>query len=421
MADIGAHRWLKLKLVYTIGVISMNVAFVLFFGQVLNRFQPFFSIVVIVCWLVAFRSLFFRAFRLSRAPKTDGSYNEYLLRHWYITCGPLVASIAVLIFKGSIVYWAALGFFSVGVGIVLLVGIIVRPHMIRKLNSAEVPSNAKEIEQEEQEKATTMAGLVVGMTFVALVYFLLFTPLTVWIAHGRGLNVVDVLLFVNFPGISISQGFWQEVARLLAPSNALFLFSFGVLYGVLACVSVLLRISIRGDNWREFIIISNGILSGYALTIGVSYLLGVTQTLIRASQISFAYVFVVMYLSRVLTIQVSRWGIKTKYEYAIGGIQALTVAWILSRMFGAQSEIFSGLIFYVCTFVTTSLFEILFNWLFGGESTDGAMSSESSLWQTIRFASKEYRGIAIPVAVISSLFPLITYGLLKLVTDAMLP
>lgn len=419
MSDIRENRWLKL--IYTFGLICIGIAFVLFLGQVLNTFQPFFSIAVIIICLIWIRSYFLRAFKLLKSSKIRGSYFDHLLHQGFIACGLLAASITVLILKGSTVYWAALGFFLVGVGIMFPAGLIAWRRMIRGLSSAVVADDPEEMEQEEQEKATTKAGLIVGMTFVALVYLLLFTPLTVWIAHGRDLNVIDVLLFVNFPGISVSQGFWQELARLVAPSNAPFLFSFGLLYGVLAFVCVLVLISIRGGQWKEFIITSNGILLGFALTIGVSYLLGITQTLIRASSISLAYVFVVMYLSRVLTIETSRWGIKTKYEYAFGGIQGITVAWILSRIFGIQSALFSGVLFYMCTFVTTSLFEIFFNWLFGRALIEEAMSVERSLWRTIRFGGKEFWQTAVSVAVISSVFPLITYGLLKLTTDAMFP
>lgn len=432
MTDIRENRWLKV--IYTVSLICMGIAFVLFLGQVLNRFQPFFSIAVIIVCLIWIRSYFLRAFKLLKASKTHRSYIDHLLHQGFISCGMLGASITVLFLKGTMLYWAALGFFSLGVGAMIfggvlvlrlgirdvLRGILMLRYSVRELSSAGVPDDTELAEQEEQEKATTMAGLVVGMIVVALAYLLVFAPLTVWVAHSRGLDVINVLLFVNFSGISISHGFWQELARLVAPGNAPFLFSFGVLYGVVAFCFVLLRTSIRGAQWGEFIVTSNGILLGYVLTLGVSYLLGITETFIHASRISFAYVFVVMYVSRVLTIEVSRWGIKAKYQYAIGGIQGITVAWILSRIFGAESVVFTGLIFYICTFVTTSLFEIFFTWLFGTAVVEEAMSLKSNLWQTIRFAGREYWKYAVSVAVIGSAFPLITYGLLKLVTDAML-
>ena len=216
------------------------------------------------------------------------------------------------------------------------------------------------------------------MAFVGLIYILVFTPLTVWISHSRGLDVVDVLLFVDFSGLSISHGFREELARLVAPANVPFLFSFGLLYGV--------------------------------------------ATLIRASEISFAYVFLVIYASRAVTRGFSHWGIKSKYEHAIGGIQGITVAWILSRIFGDQSVIFSGLIFYVCTFVAISFFEVVFSqiqkWLLGVVSVEELMPRNTDARQPIRLAGRDFWTSAVSVAIIGAIFPLIAYWLMKLVAGA---
>lgn len=260
------------------------------------------------------------------------------------------------------------------------------------------------------------------MAFVGLIYILVFTPLTVWISHSRGLDVVDVLLFVDFSGLSISHGFREELARLVAPANVPFLFSFGLLYGVATSAYVLLRLSVRSGQWMELIVTSNGLMLGYALTIGVSFLFGITSTLIRASEISFAYVFLVIYASRAVTRGFSHWGIKSKYEHAIGGIQGITVAWILSRIFGDQSVIFSGLIFYVCTFVAISFFEVVFSqiqkWLLGVVSVEELMPRNTDARQPIRLAGRDFWTSAVSVAIIGAIFPLIAYWLMKLVAGA---
>lgn len=421
MGDIRENRWLML--VYTAGLTFLGIAFVLFFGQILNRFQPFFSIALIVICLIWVKIYFSRLFKLLKSSKAKTSYFNYLLEQELISSGLLVASVIILFLRNVTLYWGALGFFLAGLVLMISISGLAWPQIKGQLASSERGEEIEGVKQEGESEAAETAGLIVGISLVAVAYILVFTPLTTWIAHSRGLDIVNVLLFVDFSGISISHGFIQELARLVAPANAPFLFSFGALYGVAAVAFVLLQISLKRGKWTELIIMSNGLMLGYAATIGISFLLGITPTLIHASQISFAYVFVLIYLCRAITEAVSRWGIKAKYETAIGGIQGVGAAWILSRIFGDQSVIFSGLIFYTSTFVMTSLFELLFHkiwkWLFGELPAEEIVSLNSNLWQTIRLGGKDFWTYTGVVAVIGTIFPLIAYGLVKLVTDAM--
>lgn len=404
-------------LIYVLGMNFFAVSLLLFFGQLLHHFQPFFSIglgIISLIWAINYwrRILILYRRKISVNRLNNLFMNASLSVSFLFTC------ITIPFLEDVRFYWPALGFFSAAMVLMFMGSLMVRTDIQRAL-SAEA-SESEQDGAESDEDLVDSAGLILGLASVGLIYLLFFIPLTIWIAESRGLNAIDIMLFVDFHGLSSWHGFRDTLAELIAPANTPFILSFGILYGSAAISFVLLRLSTRADQWGELVITANGLLMGYFLTIGMSYLLGITSTLIMVSEISFAYVFLIIYASRALKRVVPRWGIKYKYEYIIDGVAAVAIAWIISRIFGSLSVIFSGFIFYGCTFVAMTLLEFfgskIKKWLFGDLSVD-ELVLDTDVKMTLKIGGKRFFSTMIAVFFVTGLFPLVIYGIIKLIAS----
>jgi uncharacterized protein (DUF983 family) len=319
-------------------------------------------------------------------------------------------------------YWISLVLYAIGS--VLLCLDVYRLGFFKAIG--ELGDSDKEVctENSKLEEAVNF-GKIVGFGVVGLLYIAIFLPLTLWSTATNGLDFVDVLLFVHLTEISVESGVLWPLKTLLNFSDPSNFFAFGVLYGVIAIIASLMRISLRKEGWFEISIISNGLAGGYALTIWIKHLLGppLTSRLLFSSTGSFAYVYLLYYGLRALLDVISQWGIRAKYEHLIKGIQSIGTAWILSRVFGDQSFVFSGVTFFICTFVSASVYEATIGHLFKpiyktipdlrAKKVISAMLSMArehhpDFWTSLRVTT-----------IIMTIFPFFAFGVAKIATLAL--
>jgi len=267
-------------------------------------------------------------------------------------------------------------------------------------------------------------GQTVGLCVVGLLYVALFLPLTLWSSSAHGLDFIDVLLFAHLKEASTGLGILGPVKILLNFSNTSNLFAFGVFYGIVGLLNTLIRLSLTKNKKIEISIMSNGLVYGYALTIWVKYLFGtpISYSLLFSSMLDFSYVLFLYYGLRCFVDIISRWGIRAKFDYLIGGIQSIGTAWILSRVFGDQTIVFTGVTFFICTFIATSIFEATLGRVIKGRYfalDEGVESIIPTVLALVRERNHEFQSSVLGTAIIVSIFPLITFLVLKLVIMAL--
>lgn len=347
-----------------ISFLCIKIAVILFLGRLFHKIQPWFSeiqgLFLILFGLFAFWDAHRIYKRLSVSSKKVWSNFHY---RFAINTGVIsIIASPVAFFISRRKYtdfpWFPIILFVLGFGLFCLfayrIGFLKEIFELSKESYKEIST----------EKSPTIdpiyLGQIMGSSIVGLSYLIVFLPLTLWNTAIHNLDCVDVLLFATLTNTSAKLGILGQIKTLLDFSNLSHLFAFGVFYGVVAIIRVLTKISIRKEGMAEFVIMSNGIFYGYALTIWIKHYFGASLTLavLFSSALSFGYVALLYYVLRSLLDVASKWGIRSKYEYGIGGIQSIGTAWILSRVFGDQSIIFSGVIFFICTFITTCIFEV---------------------------------------------------------------
>ena len=267
-------------------------------------------------------------------------------------------------------------------------------------------------------------GQIVGYCVVGLLYVAIFLPLTFRSATIHGLNFADVLLFAHLTEASADLGILGGARILLDFSNPSHLFAFGVFYGVIGIIHALMIVSIRKEGKLEILTMSNGLAGGYCLTIGVKHLLGTpfTSSLLFSSALSFSYVFLLYYGLRSFADIISRWGIRAKFEYGIGGIQSIGTAWVLSRVFGGQAIVFTGMTFFICTFVATSVFEATIGRLIKPMYPIIPERMESFVpvvLALVREHNQDFRVSVLAITVITGVFPIFAFIVLKLAIMAL--
>lgn len=82
----------------------------------------------------------------------------------------------------------------------------------------------------------------------------------------------------------------------------------------------------------------------------------------RLHQLSFVYVLAGYYTALGLIEVCGRWGCLGKYQHMFLGVQGLLAGWILSRQFGQNAVLFSGLTFITCSFVAMLTVENTILW-----------------------------------------------------------
>lgn len=345
-----------------IASLCMVIAVTFFLGRLFHKIQPWFSIIQGLLILLFGLYCFWYAHRTSKILATSyrKAWSNYDFR-FSIKAGIISIIVAPIAFfvaslKASCPYWVSVVLFILGFGLCCLGEY--RLGFFKALG--ELGESDEEVRTDNSKSTDAdYLGQTVGFSVVGLLYMGIFLPLTLWSAVTHSLDPVNVLLFTRLTEASVGLGVLGQLNTLLNFSNPSYLFAFGVFYGVAGIIVTLMKISIRNEGWLEISIISSGLVSGYALTIWIKHLLGapLTSRLLFSSGFSFAYVFILYYGLRTILDVISRWGIRAKYEHLIGGIQSIGTAWILSRVFGDQSVVFYGVTFFICTFVTTSIFE----------------------------------------------------------------
>lgn len=412
------------NIIFTIAMCCVGVVVLLFLGKLLNMFQPWFSAILIgigLFWNVRYWKGVFKSIRHS----AHRSQLFYYVYQGTLSIVVVVVAILMLVVKGRYSYFLILEF--LGAAVVLMIVAFVTDlggiRQTRKALKAAAIDYQDEKEDEDEEEETSLMGqwpLIVGTGITGLVYIAVFLPITMSVVSARSLDPINVLLFVDFPIISVGSDFLPNIAQLWSSQNFPFLLSFGVMYGAANVAYGLLGLSIQKHGWIEAIITFNGLLFGYALTILIAFFLGVTPVLLNISQLSLAYVFLLAYTSRFVNTIIARWGWGTtaKYEHLITGANAVATSWILSRVLHEWSIIFSGITFYVCTFLSTSAIEIVIvggsKLIFGGIPTRSLTPSITSLTDCVRGSPRRFWTSVGILVLITCIFPLAAVGIFYL-------
>jgi len=412
-----------------ISFLCMVIAVILFLGSLFHKIQPWFSeiqgLFLILFGLFAFWDAHRIYKRLSVSNKKVWSNYKY---RFAINTGiiSIIASpVAFFISRRKYTgfHWFPIILFVLGFGLICL--FIYREGLFKEFYELSKESS-EEISTEKTPSIDPIyLGQIMGSSIVGLSYLIIFLPLTLWNTAIHNLDYVDVLLFATLTNTSAKLGILGQINTLLDFSNMSHLFAFGVFYGVVAIIRVLIKISIKKEGMAEFVIMSNGIFYGYLLTIWVKHYFGasLTLTVLFSSALSFGYVSLLYYGLRSLLDVASKWGIRSKYEYGIGGIQSIGTAWILSRVFGDQAIIFSGVIFFVSTFITTCIFEVTIGRIIkkihpllpdnlGGSIVPIILS-------LARAHNKEFWISMWSTIIVFSIFPFFAFGIFKLVLMAL--
>jgi len=416
-------------------------AMALALGQACHRVQPWFGLAEAGFFFILAMLWFRNMRRYSRTTSTIVREKPCAFLTGVIYLAITLSVLVVAFWSGTWVYWVALSCLSVGIGLAYFVFGPKSWSVNHKLKDLkEVLSGLRTLTtavrddgedgddegtEEDDEKVATEenASRIVSQAVVSLVYLMIFLPLTIHVAMMHDLNVLDVLLFSHFSKMVLGSGILAQMAKWV--SDPMFFLPFGVLYGVSCFVFTLMSLSLRKKALVEVVIMSNGLLFGYALTVTFTALVfrqNISKNLMSWSQLRFVYVLATYYVLRSLTDIVAQWGIRAKYEYAIGGIQSIITAEILARMYGPEAVVFSGLVFFLCTFVMTSVFEAtigrVVKWL-GAVLGEKPMASGISLGKLIKSSPRGFWRETGVATLIFALFPILVFGVVKLILASM--
>ena len=129
---------------------------------------------------------------------------------------------------------------------------------------------------------------------------------------------------------------------------------------VMLTLSLTLTFGVR-EGWYKLLIIYLGMFFGFSLTIWIVYLTSNSGSykLLSLSTLQIAYIFVMyIFFKTILTI-IPLWGIEEKYTNMMDAFHSIISSWLLSKILGVSSIIFSGFLFYTCVFLSTTIVEFL--------------------------------------------------------------
>lgn len=407
----------------------MVVAVTLFLGGLFHTIQPWFGLsqgfLVILFGLYSF----WFAHRISRTSFSSykeawSNYNfRFSIKAGVISILTAPVAFFVAVHKIPSLYWSSAMLFILGFGLYCLgaywLGFF--KTLWEELREPDEKIDTKESPSTDAD----YFGQVLGLSVIGLLYVAVFLPLTLWSAASHGLDPIDVFLFASLTKNSAELGLLGQLNTILNFSDMSYLLAFGVFYGVIIIIGDLMRVSLRKEGWLEISITSNGLLWGYTLTAWVKHLLGapVTPSVLFSSTLSLGYVFVLYYGLRSVLDLISLWGIRSKYEFAIGGIQGIGTGWILSRVFGDQAVVFSGVTFIICTFVAISLFEAtigrLIKRVHSALPDQPAKSIIPAVRTMVQQRDPEFWESFRLFVIVTGLFPFLAFGVFKLVSMAL--
>lgn len=432
MLDLGeylagnkSYKDILISILIPTASLSMVIAVTLFLGGLFHKIQPFFSIIQGILTFLFGMYCFWYAHRISKISsisykKAWSNYDfRFSIKAGVISLITSIFAFFVATLKNPGFNWFSVMLFIIGFGLYCL-GL----YYFLKTRLEELGESDEEVHTENSQStdADSLDQIVkiVGSSVVGLLYVVTFLPLTLWSAATHGLDFVDVLLFAHLTRALAGLDIIEQLTIMLNFSNPSDLFAFCVIYGVVGIIYALMSVCLRKEGWLEILIMSNGLTGGYSLTIWIKHLLGtpLNPSILFPSGLSFSYVFVLYYGLRSLLDLISRWGIRAKYEFLISGIQGIGTGWILSRIFGDQFIIFNGIVFFVCTFVVSSVFEATIGRLFKLVPTALPERVESIIPVVLTMARErhpEFWSSVRVTVVIFGIFPFFTFGVLKLV------
>lgn len=430
LASVGKNcKKILGSILVTIACLCMAIAFTLFLGGLFHKIQPWFGVgqglFTFLFGLYSFRYAHRISKTLSISYKKAWSNFDF---RFSVNAGIISVIVSIFAFfvatlKDPGLYRISAILFILGIGLGCLS--FCRILLLEHLKNRESPDKKPSIKKAQLTDASRL-GVTVGLSVAGLLHIVIFLPLTLWSAANHGLDSVDVLLFtwlpeVHWGGFDILGLFTTIMTTLVNFSNPSYMFAFIVFYGVININTVLMEVSNqRSGEWLERPL-RIGLAIGYALTIWIRHLmLGVplTPNVLFPSMYGFAYVFFLYCGLRLLLDVISRWGIKLKYEYLIGGIQSIGTAWILSRIISDQTIVFTGMTFFVCTFVATSVCEVIARRLFGKEYTALPGKRVELVTPVVltmaRERHPEFLTSLRAAAVTNGVFPLFAFGIAKI-------
>jgi hypothetical protein len=412
-------------IIFSVAMCCIVIAGIMLFGKLLHGVQPWFSIVLIAVSMIWIISYSLKAVRLARQRKRGSLFSHYVYEG-LISVALLAAAIALLLLNNNYDYIHVIAAYLIAIVLMLLYGIIDMGLPNKLWTEFKEYINDAEFQKEVKNMSTSLTGRwpqTMAACLVGVAYLAVFLPITLSTSLNQNLDPINILLFVGFHPVPIGNEFVSGMKHLWSTSNEPFLYSFGVLFGIAGIVGALLNLSIKRHGFTETAITFNGLLWGYALTVWIAFVLGVTPVPIQLTQLSLAYVFFIAYIARFAVTEIEQIGLgtKAKYDLLINGLAAVATSWVLSRELNEWAVVFSGIIFYLCTFLCTTLIELLVTGAgrLTGISSRHLAPLEIGLRETIRNSPRQFWNSVCIDSVIILVFPALTVGALYLFINSL--
>ena len=270
------------------------------------------------------------------------------------------ACCSAIFLSGPSILWLALALFLISMGLLYIAAKVGFGGM-RALWEAIIEGAQVEVEDEanvsdSSNDSYSYLGDVAAPIIASGLYFLVFFPLTLWIASSRGTPLIDVLLLIDVSNASTGLGLLDRI-RLVA-SDPVFYFPMGIFYSAAAIARVFL-LSLRAKPLLETSSMVFGLMTGYAFAVFAARWSGnqIRPTVFTPS-LGIAYVLLLHYSIASIAECLPNWGMRVKYDHLLGGLESIGTAFILSRVYGLSAAIFGGAVFSVSSFLGASLWEI---------------------------------------------------------------
>jgi hypothetical protein len=256
-----------------------------------------------------------------------------------------------------------------------------------------------------------------------LLFMLIFIPLACISAVDHKLDPIDVIFFTHITKLLPNKSF-LDLGNLLYKSHHWpTIFSFGAMYGFMGFVMPFLFLVIKKKGWIELIVMSNGLLLGYFFTNLVgSYVFKKEEAnfgIFRFTYLNFTYILLLYYIASGLIELFSNHGIRAKFDHLFMGAYGICSGWILSRSFGKESILYTGLVFLIISFISITILELTLGrfckWAFGVIPDSAKLWILPSLSSIKRIKSRDFWP---PFFIFSGVyigFPLISFTIFKLI------
>jgi len=273
------------------------------------------------------------------------------------------ACCSAIFLTGPSILWLALALFLISMGLLYIVAVRVGfGGMMRALWEMIREEAQVEVEDEANVSDPSNDGYsylerVAASVIASGIYFLVFFPLTLWIALSRGIPLIDVLLLIDVSNVSTGLGLLDRIRLVF--SDPVFWFPMGIFYSVATIITRVFLASLRAKPLLETSSMAFGLVMGYASAVFVARWSGnQIHPMVFTPSLGVAYVLLLHYTIVSIAKCLPKWGMRVKYDHLLGGLESIGTAFILSRVYGLSAAIFGGAVFFVSSFVGASLWEI---------------------------------------------------------------